>query len=240
MNTFYTIGVIFFIILIGYGLFSYFRIQGLIAQSSLLVTHAQPFERTVSDAAAKALFIGDSTGVGVGATEPEESLAGLFAHDHPDWTVSNASVSGRKTAELIAPLQNLSKDSYELVVVQIGGNDITRFTPLDSLEKDIQMVIKEANRVASGQVILLTTGNVGNAPLLPRPLAFLWHWRTLAVRDIFLKAATETNISYVDLYQEPSIDPFALDPYRYHAADLFHPSTAGYALWYEDFKKALR
>ncbi len=182
--------------------------------------------------------MGDSTGVGVGATRVEDSLAGRLSEDHPDWSIENVSVSGRKTAELIPVLEVLGTHQYDQIIIQIGGNDITYFSDRDTLAGDIATVLQEAKRV-SPQVILLTSGNVGNAPILPRPLAFLWHRRTLQVRDIFIEAAEEASVTYVDLYRDKKTDPFFLEPYRYHASDLFHPSSEGYGLWYEEFKKAL-
>lgn len=232
--------IIFLLVaLFSYSVFSYIRIHGLIEKSAGLIRDAAPYERAVSGAPSRTLFIGDSTGVGVGASDSRFSLAGRYSADFPAWTVDNASVSGRKTAALIPVLKNLKTDSYQLVVIQIGGNDIVRFSPLPELARDIETVLREADRVATMRVILITSGNVGNAPLLPRPLAFLWQHRTQKVRALFMAASEKTGARYVDLYQEKSTDPFAIDPYRYHAADLFHPSADGYALWYEDFKQAL-
>jgi len=232
------IGLILLLLVSGYGIFSYIRIQGLIRKSIALVQTAVPYQQAASEATSKALFIGDSTGVGVGATDAKLSLAGRFGADFPDWNIENLSVSGRKTAELITVLEGLPANSYQLVIVQIGGNDIVQFSRLPQLRTDIGTVLSKAKHL-SPRVILITAGNVGNAPLLPRPLAFLWTWRTLAVRTLFMAEAKINDVIYVDLYKDRSDDPFALDPYRYHAADLFHPSAEGYGLWYQDFKKAL-
>lgn len=221
-----------------YTVFSSVRIARLIRESQVLVRSSVPYERMVAPEALGALFVGDSTGVGVGALSPEESLAGRFAKDFPEWNVVNQSVSGRKTVEIIPPLEALSERSFSLVVVQIGGNDITYFSNEGQLEKDIRRVIQEAKRVG-GRAILLTCGNVASAPIFPRPLAFLWERKTLAVREIFMRVAREEVITYIDLYHEKKSDPFFLEPYRYHASDLFHPSSEGYGLWYEQFRKVL-
>ncbi len=226
------------LVLLGYVVFSYLRIQGLIRESQILVRSSAPYQKIVSGATTRVLFVGDSTGVGVGATRGEDSLAGRLSQDHPDWSIENVSVSGRKTAELIPVLEVLVTHQYDQIIIQIGGNDITYFSDQDTLAGDIATVLQEAKRV-SPQVILLTSGNVGNAPILPRPLAFLWHRRTLQVRDIFMKASEERGVTYVDLYRDKKSDPFFLEPYRYHASDLFHPSSEGYGLWYEELKKAL-
>lgn len=220
-----------------YGVFSCFRVVGLLRESSALVKSAAPYEQHISSDAPTVLFIGDSTGVGVGA-EPRESLAGRFGTEYPTWNVENLSVSGRKIAELLPVLQKLETGRYERVIIQIGGNDITYFSPLEQLKKDTAEVLSEAKRVGK-QVTFLSCGNVGNAPIFPRPIAFIWTKRTLLVRGIFIEAAKQQNITYVDLYREGADDPFAREPLRYHATDLFHPSGEGYGLWYADLKKTL-
>ena len=237
MNVFYSSLAVLIVVVLGYIVFSFIRVQGLIRESQVLVRGSVPYERTATLETERVLFIGDSTGVGVGATRPEDALAGRTAQDHPNWTIENLSVSGRKTAELIPVLTELG-GQYDRVILQIGGNDITYFTDEKQLAEDIALVLREAKRLST-HVILLTSGNVGNAPILPRPLAFLWHRRTLQVRDIFMRASGEVGVTYVDLYREKRTDPFFLEPYRYHASDLFHPSSEGYGLWYEELKKSL-
>ena len=221
-----------------YSLYSSMRIQALLSTSRELVQRTIPYQRFVSAQAPNILFIGDSTGVGVGADTPLHSLAGRFGTDYPEWTVENRSVSGRKTAELLPTLRALPTKHYEKVIIQIGGNDIVAFSEKKQLQKDITAVLEEAKRVGK-EVFLLTAGNVGNAPLFPRPLAYIWTKRTLAVRKIFKRTAEEMNVTYIDLYRDAANDPFASDPYRYHAKDLFHPSSDGYALWYAAFKKSV-
>ena len=220
-----------------YSIFSYFRVTGLLKESSALVKNAVPYEQHVAPEAPTALFIGDSTGVGVGAAA-NESLAGRFGAEYSTWNVENLSVSGRKTTELLPTLKSLETGRYERIIIQVGGNDITYFSELGQLQRDIAAVLFEAKRVGR-HVTFLSCGNVGNAPIFPRPIAFIWTKRTRAVRSIFMEAAKEADVSYVDLYREGADDPFAREPLRYHASDLFHPSGEGYGLWYEDLKKAL-
>ncbi|MGB4943177.1 MAG: GDSL-type esterase/lipase family protein [Candidatus Moraniibacteriota bacterium] len=231
------------IVAISYGIFTYLRIHQLIGQSGVLVKQAVPFERSADPAAPKILFVGDSTGVGVGALDPALSVAGHYAADFPDWTVENVAVSGSLTADLIPVLRSLPDHHYQRVVIQVGGNDIVRFSPLVQLSRDIETVLLEARRVSesdTGKVFLMTSGNVGNAPLFPRPFASIWEHRTRTVRALFITATEKTNATYIDLFIErPEADPFAMLPYRYHATDLFHPSAAGYGLWYTQLKQHL-
>ncbi len=238
MNLLYSSVAVVVLVLLGYVVFSYLRMQGLIREGQILVRSSVPYQKIVSGATTRVLFVGGSTGVGVGATRGEDSLAGRLSQDHPDWMIENLSVSGRKTAELIPVLQALGQHQYDQLIIQIGGNDITHFTDLVALESDITQVLKEAKRVGT-HVTLLSCGSVASALLLPRPIAFLWDKRTLLARDIFMRVAATYGIIYVDLYRDKKSDPFFLEPYRYHALDLFHPSSDGYGLWYEELKKSL-
>jgi hypothetical protein len=65
----------------------------------------QRFERRLSAKGATVLILGDSTGVGVGATLPEESIAGLLAADYPDADIVNVAVSGTRVAGAIAQVR---------------------------------------------------------------------------------------------------------------------------------------
>lgn len=233
----FLITILMLLCLVLYGIYSSLRIQKLLHISRTLVQNALPYQQILGPEAPKILFLGDSTGVGVGADTPLDSLAGRFGTDHPEWTVENLSVSGRKTAELLPVLKTLPAKRYEKVILQIGGNDIVVFSEKNQLRKDIALVLKEAGRVGK-EVALLTSGNVGNAPIFPRPLAFFWTRRTLLVRRIFMEEAKKASVIYVDLYRDDANDPFVTDPYRYHAKDLFHPSSAGYDLWYTAFRQA--
>ena len=91
----------------------------------------------------------------------------------------------------------------------------------------------------SDKVYLMTSGNVGDAPMLPRPFAFLWEFRTYTVRDLFKEVAGAQGVTYVDLLIEGENDPFAKDPARYYAKDFFHLSGEGYGLWYAELEKVL-
>ncbi len=226
------------IIVVAYAMFSYVRIQKLIAISTELVNTTLPFENILPPPAPQVLFIGDSAGVGVGASHPTQSIAGLFSRNHPEYSISNKSVSGRRTAGLILLLASLPDKSYDLLIIQIEGNDTVHVTPIKKLEGEIEVVLQDARRV-SPHVILYSTGNVGDAPLFPRPFAWFWEQRTRKVRSLFAKKAKQHNITYVDLYREKPEDPFYLKPFEYHTTDLFHPSDLGYAYWHEVLERSI-
>lgn len=216
------------IAIVGFVAWDIYETRRLIAIGLKLAENAVPFSRNASSP--KILVIGDSTAVGTGASSSSTSLAGLLGAFYPSASIENRGINGSKTKDLLIR-NDLRGDQYDLVMIHIGGNDTVRFTNLDELTKDIASVIDEAKK-RSKNVVIVSTGNVGTARLLPLGTRWMFAIRTKQVRDIFQKAAAEKNVTYVDLFREPTIDPFAKDPSKYYATDSFHPSDAGYADWF--------
>lgn len=185
------------------------------------------------------LIIGDSSGFGTGASIPEESVAGRLGADINSAHITNLSVNGAKTKELIPRLKNLGNTKFSLILIQIGGNDIVRATNLSELDTSIRTVLTEATARAD-HVILMTSGDVGTSKLLPFGTRWWFTHRTKQVRDIFLNAASTNDVYYADIFRTRSNDPFAKDPKKYYAADMFHPSSDGYADWYGFVKSIVK
>lgn len=224
----------------------YRRVTHLFRTGKELAANARAFEQYPEVAAhglgPKVLFIGDSTAVGTGASDARESTAGRYGALYPAATVVNKGRNGMRTSELAQKLDEVEDGAFDLVVLQIGGNDIVYFTDFGELETSLDTVLQKAQtklKDASGKVILLSCGDVGAAPFFPRVVAPLWSRRTRQVRVIFLKAAEKYGARYVDLYVDKEHDVFRQDPKRYYAADSFHPSSEGYRVWFEEIQKAL-
>lgn len=203
-----------------------------------LSKQAVPFSRVNLEATERILVIGDSTAVGTGAESPEVSIAGRVGQTFPNAEITNLGVNGAKTHELIPRLEKIKDQHYELIMVHIGGNDIVRFTNLDELTESIASVLDLATTLADN-VTLTTTGNMGTAKLLPFASRGIYESRTRKVRTIFKEAAEKRQVLYVDLFREKPVDPFALDPDKFYAADIFHPSGEGYEDWYKIIYRTL-
>ncbi len=216
----------------------YLATKRLINIGRVLAMKARPFSRTKPDSGMSILVIGDSTAVGTGASSPEHSLAGLLGVHFPNASIENRGVNGAKTRELIERLKKLSDRHFDLIMIHIGGNDVVRFTERKELKHDIDSVLRLAKQLAD-KVVLVSTGNVGTAKLLPYGTRWLFTWRTRQVREILKSAAVKQGVSYADLFREHANDPFALEPRKYYAADFFHPSDAGYLDWFTLIKAKL-
>jgi len=191
-----------------------------------------PFQRNNPYALLKILFIGDSTALGTGAGDNTESVAGWFGQDFPSAHIINVSQNGKRLSALVQDFFPSLGERYNLVVMQIGGNDILRLTPLKNIERDLSIVIERAKMIAD-HVVILHSGNVGAAPIFCWPFNWLYAERSRMVRALYLDKAKATSVLYADLFAEREVDPFLKDISRFYSADYLHPSGQGYKIWYE-------
>lgn len=196
-----------------------------------------PFQHLDRNAKYKALFAGDSTAVGTGAKSPNDSIAGRFYKDNPSFEVINIGKNGLKTSELI-PLLKQQKEKFDLVIIQIGGNDILGLADINDLSKEINTVLK-LSKSLSNKVVLITAGNVGLAPFFPKPFNFLYTQKTKEVRNVFIQAAKKEQVYYIDLYKNKEDDIFSKNPSKFYAKDMLHPNSEGYRIWYMQLKKTI-
>lgn len=204
-------------------------------QGLAIAENSRSFEAHNPDAPVKILVAGDSTGVGTGARDPLDSIAGRIYRENPGVHITNRSGNGATARDILLKLQSEPEKDFTLVLVQVGGNDILRFTNLDTLSDVITRVLQSAATKGS-HVIFMSTGNVGLAPAFPPPLSWIYTWRTRKVRAIFMEAAGTTGAEYVDLFRERREDPFLREPSLFYAADFLHPGSEGYRIWYEELK----
>jgi lysophospholipase L1-like esterase len=203
-----------------------------------LAAAARPYERILPDASFRMLVIGDSTALGTGVADPRQSVAGLFGERFPHISVINRGKNGRLTSEIVAALDEFPDNSLDLIVMHTGGNDIIYFTSLDELVGHLEQALLAAKRKAK-HVAVLHSGNVGTAPIFPRPLGWLYTARTRRVRDIYINKAQELDVVYVDLFAERSNDPFLQDIKNSYAADYLHLGPRGNEIWFEKIVSAL-
>jgi lysophospholipase L1-like esterase len=197
-----------------------------------LARESSPYSQQPADATAALLVVGDSTGVGTGAEDPADSVAGRLGSALPGTRIDNLAVNGALTEDVLEQLRDAPLPRYDAILVQVGGNDALRFTPLDRLEADIAAVLSRAGERAP-YTALMSTGDLGAAPALPWPVAPVYSARSRAVRDRFLAAAREHGADYVDLFTGAGDNGFRQAPDRYYARDGLHLSGAGYGSWYD-------
>lgn len=202
-----------------------------IGQARALAQRSEALQHTPVDAARRLLIVGDSTGVGTGASAPRASLAGLLAQAYPGLLIDNRARDGATFADVVGQLEAVSA-RYDLVLVQAGGNDVIRLRPMDRVQTDIDRVTALA-RARADRVLLMPAGNVGNAPFFFPPVSWLMSARARSMHGFVREAAVRHQAVYVNLYKDREQDPFARQP-ELNAADGLHPSDAGYRVWFDE------
>lgn len=227
------------VLLVGvFVLFFVFDVQRRIHIGSQLIKQATPFEMKTENVTKTLLVVGDSAGVGVGAPS-QESVAALLAGDIGATYVENRSVSGAKIEDVLRQLEQAERGQYDIILIQVGANNIVNRTEVDTAVKNLKVVF-EAAQNKTDTIIHMSAGNVGAATAIPFFLRPLYHNLTLKYHAAFEELANELGVIYVNLYTSPEEDPFVENPKKYLARDGFHPSAAGYALWFEELKPALQ
>ena len=182
------------------------------------------------------VWIGDSISSGVGASGPEAALPRVVAAALQRsvlldvYASSGARVAGA-LADQVPRLAELPT-SPDVVVVEIGANDVTHLTGLEEFRAAYGRVLELASASGARHVLALGIPAFGTAPRFLQPLRAIVGWRGERLDAQVRAAAAESGATYVDIAGETA-EPFGEDPDRYYAADEFHPSDAGYRLWAE-------
>ena len=222
-----------------YTLLVWLTVSRSINASKPLIARAIKYERHASASAMRILVAGDSRAVGVVAGDNTYSLAGRIGNNFPQAGITNIAVSGSKLADLEAQLISQKGSRYDLIFITIGANDITGRTQYADANASLGRVLSATDALGS-KTIVLTAGDVGLSPAFLWPLSRYFDARSRGVRTLFMnEIAKHAQAQYVDLFREKKDEVFNTDIPRYYAADHFHPSAEGYAVWYTQFKPLL-
>jgi lysophospholipase L1-like esterase len=178
--------------------------------------------------------LGDSTGYGTGVRDPKDSIAGRIGQDYPNLRITNDSVNGRTIGELV-PVVDALVGNYDVILLQIGGNDVLQSRPADVVARELGLIFEKLQN-HTDHIIMMSSGNVGGATAFTGGKADEMTRQKLLLREVYMITSDAYKVTYVDLYVEPTEDLFVLEPKRYQATDGLHPSADGYGLWYEKLR----
>ncbi|MDP3811529.1 MAG: GDSL-type esterase/lipase family protein [Hydrogenophaga sp.] len=201
-----------------------------IGQAADLARQSTPFQQSPANAMLSLLIVGDSTGVGTGASAPGNSLAGLLGSAYPGLRIDNRARDGATFADVMRQFEGTQR--YDLVLIQAGGNDVIRLRADADVRADVDRATALARQRAD-RVVLMPAGNVGNAPFFFAPVSQLMTSRARRLHGFVRESATRHGVVVVNLFKERADDPFVQTP-GLHAVDGLHPSDAGYRLWRDE------
>jgi len=201
-----------------------------------LIVISTPYERTIQSAP-KILVLGDSTGYGTGASKNTDTIAGRIGTDFTSYSIENKSKNGRTIGELVDVAKKV-EGKYELILLQIGGNDILQKKDVREVEKQLQEIVVALSD-NTNNLLMMSSGNVGGASAFKADEAVFYEGLTRTYREMFLRVAAETQLTYIDLFLEPEVDVISQNPKKYLAIDGLHPSSEGYGVWYTTLKPVL-
>jgi lysophospholipase L1-like esterase len=190
--------------------------------SRSLVAQTVPAQSSPECCLKTVVVAGDSTAFGVGAV-PAESTGGRLAAAFPRARVVNVARSGARIGHVADQLASLDFEE--------AANDVLEFRPVKKVEADLRAAIARAQRI-SPNVILMPGHNFSVAPFFLRPISRVVMWHAVKIHAMVVRVTKELDVTLVDLFKDPTDDPFAQEPHRYYCPDGLHPSGEGYALWF--------
>ena len=205
--------------------------------SEELMAHEEPYKKETGDYTKTLLVLGDSTGAGVGASQPEHSVAGRLAEYLGATHVENYAVSGTMVDELPLQIQQAKLEKYDTILIQIGGNDILAFHNAKRVSARLSNIFGTLPKADC--IFLMSAGNIGGAKLFPMVIRPFHTMANLAMHKEFARVAHGWKALYVNLYEPFWKDAFLRDPHRYFSRDGLHPSSYGYGLWFDKLRATL-
>lgn len=199
------------------------------------LSKAKPFEQVALNAKTRVLFLGDDVAVGIGASSPEKSIAGLLASEYPSIHIENKGKVGARIKDIRTIIEGIPLKSFSAVIILVGNNDILKRTDMVSMMEDLPIVTREAKKI-SDTVIIMQGGNLASAPVLIWPLKQIVRDRQDKLQILYLKLArSKTAISL--FYNEDTKKQFKS---QWFAKDGLHPGDASYRYAYEKLLPVLK
>lgn len=231
-----TIFIIFIISLLVYLIFSFGYFFTCFIRGIKIAKQTIPFKRSGVDISAIAIF-GDSTALGVGASMPVKSLAGLLGSNNPQSAVINISTNGFSIGQ-IADVLEKENNNFDILFICCGGIDILYLKNNQQIQKDIQRLFSVANNKSS-KIIIVTPLNLGLSSAFPWFLKKFFLHRSKKIGRIIQDEAQKFPKIFVS--NNLMIDSSNLIPpwQKISAFDRIHPNDEGYRWVFDRIKSEI-
>lgn len=188
--------------------------------------------------------LGDSTGVGVGATRGGGYVARLFERverARPGSRLFNLCVSGATTEDVLRHQAGrlAERGVPTLVTIGIGVNDVSRLM-LEEYERNLDEIVRrvrKATEVTAAPVVVTNIPDIACAPAVPDFMREEAGRRIVAFNGALARVAATHALHVVDVYtRSRELLPARPD---FFCSDRFHPSDAGYQFWADEMWPAV-
>jgi lysophospholipase L1-like esterase len=197
------------------------------------------FSRELKNPKTKILMIGDSVIVGVGATNPLNSLPGRMSKLYPDSTIISRGVAGSTTKDLVSLINNaIINKHYDIAFIFCGGKDIIHFVNPKKYAHNLSQAFLRLQKIAN-TVVYISPPNVGLSPIFPFPISYFYSFYARKLKDVAISVTQKHGVVHIDLFREDHEDNFRNRPELY-ASDRSHPNDEGYGLWFSFIEKKLK
>lgn len=185
------------------------------------------------------VWLGDSLAAGLGAISPELSLPRLVALGRDERTrlhvyatpgATSQDVIASQLPTLVQLRHGLGQigQGIDAIGVTVGANDIAAMTSRRRFRRNVARILDAAD---GAPVVLVSIPHLSHAIRLPRPLRTFASWRASWLDQVLRAAARHRrDVHYASVRERPAWIR-KQDLRNFLAADRFHPSGAGYAVW---------
>ena len=188
------------------------------------------------------LILGDSTAAGVGGDYEKGIAVGTaegLARDGRRVELVNLSVSGARIHDVLTKQLPKAQGKFDLVLLDVGANDVIRLTPSSRFERDFEETVKQILTAhCSARVVVTGSPDMGAPPRIPRLLRPLAAFRTRRINVIANRMADRYDLTFAPI--AAATGPLFRKDRSLFDADRFHPNDAGYATWIPVLNTALR
>lgn len=222
------------------GAIAYLQARLAVAGRQLEATHALDGHIGVSEdhVLCRVVWLGDSLAAGLGAISPELSLPRLVATGRDQHTrlhvfAEPGATSAGVVRDQLPAVEQLRHglgqigQGIDAFGVTVGANDIAALTPRHRFRHNVRAIIDAAEGVP---VVLVSIPHLSHAIGVPRPLRTFASWRASWLDLALRAAARRPHVHYASVRRRPAWIRHR-DLHNFLAADDFHPSGAGYAVW---------
>lgn len=186
-------------------------------------------------------IMGDSTTVAQGAQYSQGYAVATAAYLGKTHTVRwiNVGISGARAGDVAGTqLAQVRAFKPDIVLVAVGANDVTHLTPIGSVHASLSATIATLQRDNPKVRIVLTgSPDMGSVPRFGPVARWLAGKRTSALNSMVAGLARDKHVAFAPIAAKTG-DTFRRHPELF-AADKFHPTAAGYALWTPVLTQAL-